>query len=377
MKKNKNQKFTKLLLAIFLCAFFISSSRVYALPSLDEQINEIEQRIKENKAAASQKKAEASDLQSQVKIMDQGITATQGNINSLSSEISNKEKEIGRLTGEIKANEEKILNNKEDLKNLVKLLYEKGTLTSIEILASTSSITSFLNQEEYNRAIQEKINSTITNIKSLKVQLEQQKKDQEAQKADLQNKKTALEQERKAQLYQKAIKDNLLAETKGDQSRYEKIIKENTAIAAELYEERRKQSKGSNEGGWGGGSGGYPYNGQHGADPWGFYKGQCTSYAAWYWNSHGKSWYRVSGVSTGNAWNWPQLAQIQGYSVSYVPRVGAIMVWGKSWTMPYGHVAIVEAVHGGTVDVSEYNYWYTEKYNYRTGVSTSGAQFIY
>lgn len=372
--------FTKLLLAIFLGSVFLSSSRVYALPSLDQQINEIEQRIEENKAAVSQKQSEASDLQSQVKIMDQGIAATQGNINSLSSEISNKEKEIQRLTGEIKANEERILNNKEDLKSLVKLLYEKGNLTTIEVLASTQSITGFLNQEEYNRAIQEKINSTITEIKVLKAQLEQQKKDQESKKLALQSQKDALEKERKNQQYQKSIKDDLLSQTKGEQANYEKLLKENTHIAQELYEERQRLSRGNNEQGWRGSSS-YPWSGR-GIDPWGFYKLQCTSYAAWKWNSvYGKRWVRPSNVSTGNAWNWPELARKQpdgSYSVSYSPRVGSIMVWGISASTPYGHVAIVEKVNSnGTVKVSEYNYWYPERYGERDGVSASGHQFIY
>ena len=226
MKKNKNQKFTKLLLAIFLCTFFISSSRVYALPSLDEQIREIEQKINENKAAAQQKQSEANDLKSQISLMDKDISATQNNIDSLNKDIANSQKEIDRLVTEIKINEERIIKNKEDLKRLVQLLYEKGSLTSVEILASTRSITDFLNQEEYNRAIEEKINNTVTEVKALKNQLAIQKKDQENKKKQLENKKAELVAREHELSLQKSNKDNLLKQTQGEQAKYQKLVKE-------------------------------------------------------------------------------------------------------------------------------------------------------
>lgn len=366
----------KSLFSILLAVFVFTPLAVKALPSLDQQIKDIENRIKENKGAVNQKKGEANDLQSQVKVMDQGIASTQTSIESLNKDISDRQKEIDKLVSDIKINETRMLNNKEDLKKMVQLLYEKGDLTAVEILASTSSVTNFLNQEEYNRAIQEKINTTITEIKTLKAQLEQQKKDQEGKKVALQSQRDKLEKERQNQLYQKSIKDNLLAQTKGEQAGYEKMLKQSEAIAADLYEERASQGRSSNE--WyGGGGSGYP-----GRDYWGFIPYQCTSYAAWKWNAvYGKYWINTQ-PGRGSAMYWPEIARTlisrgYPYSVSGTPRVGAIMVWGYSRTTPYGHVAIVEAVHGGTVDVSEYNWIRPGAYGYRGNVSTSGRQFIY
>lgn len=55
----------------------------------------------------------------------------------------------------------------------------------------------------------------------------------------------------------------------------------------------------------------------------------------------------------GNAVSWYSNAQISGYSVGSVPRVGAIAWTGAGY---YGHVAYVEGVSGGNVTVSEMNW---------------------
>lgn len=74
--------------------------------------------------------------------------------------------------------------------------------------------------------------------------------------------------------------------------------------------------------------------------PWGY----CTWYVA---SRRGDITWR------GNAGTWLAQARAQGRATGRVPAVGAIMVTSESW---WGHVAIVEAVHGDQVTISEMNY---------------------
>ena len=78
------------------------------------------------------------------------------------------------------------------------------------------------------------------------------------------------------------------------------------------------------------------YNGY----PWGW----CTYYAASQRNVP-SNW--------GNAGDWLGSAQSTGYSTGNEPYPGALMITGESW---WGHVAVVEAVNGDQVTVSEMNY---------------------
>lgn len=54
----------------------------------------------------------------------------------------------------------------------------------------------------------------------------------------------------------------------------------------------------------------------------------------------------------GNAGDWYWNAQAMGYATGSVPAVGAVLVTNESW---WGHVAIVEAVYGSTILISEMN----------------------
>jgi surface antigen len=79
-----------------------------------------------------------------------------------------------------------------------------------------------------------------------------------------------------------------------------------------------------------------------------FYYGQCT-----WWVAHKRyvPW-------RGNAWAWWWNARRYGFKEGRKPRPGAIMVMGRAWWRPYGHVAYVLRVNrDGSFLVSEMNWW--------------------
>lgn len=110
-----------------------------------------------------------------------------------------------------------------------------------------------------------------------------------------------------------------------------------------------------------------PSNG--GVDPWGFYWGQCTSYAAWKVRTT-TSWASfqnyIDGVHFGNAENWGSAARQLGITVNTTPTVGSI-AWSTAGSA--GHVAYVTGVNSdGTINVSEYNFRVPEGYGTRSHV---------
>jgi surface antigen len=362
-KNMKNKKFTKIILGLLITVFMTSP---FIVSGAVDRLAELEAELKQDKASLNAKNIEFNDAKNQFDYINKQLAATESNINKLNGDIKLTE-------GNIQATEAKILKNKDTLKKLVQLLYEQQKTNTFELLASAGSITELINAEEYNRSVDDKINSTITENKQLKEGLV-------AQKQQLTNKKIELDKElqnqRAQQAAQKAIVD----------SRYnEKLILErevyNTETEKRAEIKRRRDAAARNNESYSGGTGGYPYlSSCGGIDPWSFYKCQCTSYAAWKWNSaYGKSWNNTRPGS-GSGYNWANLGLDQGYSVSYTPQVGSIMVWSKSQASnKWGHVAIVEKINekNGTVDVSEFNWVYSEGYSYRQNVSSAGHQFVY
>jgi len=122
----------------------------------------------------------------------------------------------------------------------------------------------------------------------------------------------------------------------------------------------------------------YPYRyNTSGVDPWNFYKGQCTSFAAWRAiKAVGVSGFSNSykGQHWGNANHWDNAARAAGITVSRTPHVGDIAV---SDAGSYGHVAYVAKVNAnGSFVVEEYNWSRTEGYDTRTTTAgTAHGQF--
>ena len=92
-----------------------------------------------------------------------------------------------------------------------------------------------------------------------------------------------------------------------------------------------------------------------GADSWGMYKRQCTSFVAFRLSS-ANGFTLPSGY--GNAITWGSVAKAQGYRVDMTPAVGAVAWFGNgvNGAGGYGHVAWVADVTGDTVTIEEYNY---------------------
>jgi len=125
----------------------------------------------------------------------------------------------------------------------------------------------------------------------------------------------------------------------------------------------------------------YPYKGQTGVDPWGFYKGYCTSFVAWRMNQNagaGSFTNFMDGGRWGDAGNWADNARKLGITVDRTPAVGSIAWWAAGTVSSAGHVAYVEGVNAnGTIVVEDYNYSVDRGYTRRTITASSVSGFIH
>ena len=98
---------------------------------------------------------------------------------------------------------------------------------------------------------------------------------------------------------------------------------------------------------------GYSFNGGSVGNRYAY--GNCTYYAY----DRRAALGRPIGSFWGNASTWAAAARSSGYVVNNTPAPGAIAQWNAysdAWIGYYGHVAVVESVHGdGTITISEMN----------------------
>jgi surface antigen len=100
----------------------------------------------------------------------------------------------------------------------------------------------------------------------------------------------------------------------------------------------------------------------YGFSPYGYAYRNCTDYAAWKLaNANDFADYR----GLGNASGWAGVAQARSYRVDHMPADGAVAWWGGELFHGFGHVAWVENVYVGSVEVAEYNHAGTGRFDTR------------
>jgi len=346
-KKQKQNKLSQIksfsvravcLLALFLMIFLVFPSNTVA-QTLNERIQGTENALESTQSEKGLLTQEVARFNNDISLIEQDIYKTTLKINELNNKIVKTNKEITEA-------EKRLLDLRGRLSELIRVMYEEGQLSTIEIIAKSSSFTEFVNRSEYLEQINLRVKDASDEVLALKNKLEIQKKELEKNKNEVSEERNKQVQQRNSVAVARNAKNQLLIQTQGQESLYKKLLKD-------LYAERAATARGNNQVIGGSGDGGYTFNSVFSyrdnigpVDKWGFYVYQCTSYAAWHWNLvQRKSW--KNGPPGGHAYQWLGLGINQGYTVSSIPRIGAIAVWPQGslttsrYTDFYGHVAIV------------------------------------
>lgn len=369
--------------AIVLTLGLFASYRLVGAQSLQQQINELTQENNQTQGQLNDLKDQAADYQAV-------ISALQAQINEYQRQIDERQAESDNLKEQIAIQEAELEKQKDLLGQNIRAMYLEGDISTIEMLATSKSLSEFFDKQQYREVVKSKIKSTLDRVTQLKAEL--QTKREEVEKILKQ------QQELRAQAAaQKAEQDKLLSYNKAQQSDFNKQLKDNQSKINEL---KRQQAIENARlfGGTGGqlGGGGYPW-GYAPCIHTGQVEGWCYNYdwgiggSPWNWSTGGYGYrnctdwvayrVRVAGgyvpAGLGNAKTWDDRAPSYGYTVSSTPRVGAAAVSNNGF---YGHVMYVEAVNGnGSIIVSDYNRAGTGKYdmNELSASTASNLRYVY
>lgn len=316
------------------------------------------------------------NLQLRGDTLEEAMANLQAQINHLQSQIADNQNKRDELTGKITKAKNDIVEREDVLSQNLRRMYLSSDMSSLEQVASSKSISEYVDKQEYRNRIQERVSTALNEIETLKQQLEGQKKKVERLILDDQAMKQQVDT-------QKAAKAKLLAQTRGKEAKYQEVIagkqekitdlqaQQAAAIAAAAAQANSRFVS------FGSGGGGYPYAGVSmfpcQGDPWGMCMRQCVSYTAWKVASTGRHMPFWGGI--GNANQWPGNAQAVGIPTGYTPKAGAVAVMMSG---PYGHTMYVEKVlnGGAQIRVSEYNYAWDGRYTERIQ-SSAGLIYIY
>jgi surface antigen/DNA-directed RNA polymerase delta subunit len=376
MKKNQSQSTLSRLqtsLLGFTCLIFIAAALLPGLRSMvaadqyDDQINAL-------KAQNNSTQSTVNGLQAQAASYQDAISKLQQQIDGLQASIITNQAQQADLQSKIIAGQQEIDKKKATLGNSIKSMYVDGTPTTIEMLATSKDLSSFVDKQEYRTTVQNDIQSTLKKIAELQKQLQGQKVQIDQLISELQSQESQLASSRASQA-------GLLSYNQSQQATYNQQIQNNqTAIsslrAAQAAANRKLLGGGSLTAG-DPGHGGYPSrwdtpNAQDSlVDSWGMYNRECVSYTAWkVYQQFGTMPY-WGGV--GNANQWPGDARAAGIPTGSTPKVHSVAI---SMAGGYGHAMWVEGVSGNTIHVSQMNYDLAGHYSEMT-IDGSGLIYIY
>lgn len=337
----------------------------------------------------SQYQAQADKLANQAKTLQGELDRLTVERDAITAQIKLSQTKYDQLQQQIVDTQKKIDQNRNALGDIIASMYMQDSVSPLEMLASSSSIGDYVDQQEYRSSMRDSLTSTITEINTLKTKLETDKANvqtvltrQKAQEASL----TAKESERAV----------LVAQTKGQESAYQNLVVQNQSqlesVAAQqraYYAQLQAQGNGGNSGvvgsftysNWSGNmgcGGGYPYCGTQDSysDPWGLYNRECVSYVAWALTArYNKYVAGFNGNGDAGQWTWSAPAYSGAVRV-YDPQPGdAVILPPIPGFSPIGHAMVVESVSGGTVHVSQYNFYGTGEYS-TMDIGTSGVVFL-
>jgi len=350
-------------------ATIVTQSDVVMANYYTEQINKLNKEINGYNERAKELSEQADSLANAVALL-------QNQQDALRAEIDLNKAKINELNEQIATNEAIIEQQSAVLGDTLVDLHLDKQITPLEILASSKSLSEYVDKEAQQTTVKEQVNSSINKINELKKKLQEEKATVERLLQDQENRNSQLATMRQEQ-------QNLLDSTQGQEAAYKDMTSKNKKEIERLQAEQARINQSTT----GGGTivagdpnrGGYPDRWNNApintfVDTWGMFSRQCVSYAAWrVHNAYGNMPY-WGGI--GNANQWDNNARRIGIPYGSTPKPGSVAQFD---TGRYGHVAWVESVNGdGTFNLSEYNRNGDGKYYERRNVSASSVNmFIY
>jgi len=184
-----NKKIVKIISAVLSAVMVLSFSLIVpasttavaapytdaTIQKLQASIDKINSQVKENKKALDKIKAEQKDIDEQADLVEEGIALTQEKIKvieALLSELNTRILDMNLAIGEKSAD---IDEQYERFKNRVRVAYEEGNVSYLEMIFGAKDIGDFLSRLEYVNAMVEYDNQLMKDYQNDKKLLEEEK----------------------------------------------------------------------------------------------------------------------------------------------------------------------------------------------------------
>ena len=203
-----------------------------------KEIERLQDKQKKFSDAISAKQNEQASLNNQLSILDNRVAKAELDIELVETDIERTNLEIQKTDLEIEDSNKQIENEKHHIANVLGLIYKRDNISALEILLLNNTLSEFLSQSKYLEDVNREVEESLKNFKKLKRQSEKEKKNLEAQKAELGILKEELAERQQGLNSEKDTKIYVLTQVKSSEREYERLLaqakKEQEDAAAEI-----------------------------------------------------------------------------------------------------------------------------------------------
>ncbi len=187
------------------------------LDQLKSEINSYQKQI-------NQTRNQAATLQNEISIFDNQIRSLELQIEANQTQREDTALQINELEIQIQRRQQEIEENKIILAELIVQLSKFDDNSFLQMGLGTDDFSSFLDQVQYVRNVQDQVYSLVSRIKEIKAKLETQQQDLKKSLQKLESLKEELEISQKSLEEQRIAKEQLLAKTKGVERNYQNLL---------------------------------------------------------------------------------------------------------------------------------------------------------
>lgn len=191
-----------------------------------DKIKQIEREIEEQRKLINSTSAKAGEIQSQINALNATKKKLQGDISRTQNVIKQSDLNIRKIDLEVASKEEQIVTSQKGLAASMRSLNRFSDVPLIEMMLDADSISDFMMQVAQVQTFKEALIDKKYELLNLNRELEQKRQEEERAKAASEKEKLILAGQQQTIVSTQNEQSSLLAVTKGEQARYEAVLKE-------------------------------------------------------------------------------------------------------------------------------------------------------
>lgn len=201
---------------------------------LESQLQELEAQIAEYENTLTKYKKQGNTLKSEIDRLNANIGKLNLQIKAVNLSIKQLDRGINETQSEIEVTENNISLHKEAITKLLRSIYESETETMVEILLSNPQLSDFFGNINDIFLIEDSLRDELKKIIELRLDLLDKRETLALQRSDAESLREYQNSQKQVTQKTKSQKDDLLTATKGQESKYQELVKQTKASAAEI-----------------------------------------------------------------------------------------------------------------------------------------------